>query len=74
MNINWQVFKATVTGIERQCIPRKCIAQCDECGDQYLGGSVWGTQAENEQELRTDGWLIMGDNVHICPLCKESKR
>lgn len=45
------------------------IAECDECRDQYLGGDVWNTTEQNEALLRSDGWLVLGDNVHICPKC-----
>lgn len=61
-------IKTTVAGIERWLIPRKIIAQCDICGDQYLGGDLWNTPAENEQILINDGWLI-ANSQHVCPRC-----
>ena len=61
--------RATVVGIERYCIPREVIAECDQCKDQYLGGDVWNSTAKNEDLLASDGWSIHGDNVHVCPNC-----
>ena len=61
-------MRGTVIGIERYLIRRKIIAQCDECGDQYFGGDVWNTVAQNEAILLGDGWSVENGR-HICPEC-----
>jgi len=70
MGFEVTTMRATVIGIERHCVPRKIIAQCDRCDQQYLGGDVWNTIERNEALLREDGWLT-SDGLHICPDCHQ---